>query len=129
MLNAEVTIAVKAVLYRNGKKLAESEDFEIPISDHYYSIEPETINQYLAPNVRTNFSPKLYKYKYSFSEQKVEKTDCKAKFNLEYDEEYDCYSCVMDLDEDEMRLFLIGKFPSCPYYRQGDEYTIVHKQI
>ena len=88
MLNAEVTIAVKAVLYRNGKKLAESEDFEIPISDHYYSIEPETINQYLAPNVRTNFSPKLYKYKYSFSEQKVEKTDCKAKFNLEYDEEY-----------------------------------------
>ena len=59
----------------------------------------------------------------------VVQSNCDDCMYLEYDEEYDCYSCVMDLDEDEMRLFLIGKFPSCPYYRQGDEYTIVHKQI
>lgn len=49
--------------------------------------------------------------------------------NYEYDEEYDCYCCIMDLDEDEMELFIGGRFKRCPYYRPGDEYTIVHKQI
>ncbi|MBQ4425157.1 MAG: hypothetical protein II882_05420 [Lachnospiraceae bacterium] len=61
--------------------------------------------------------------------QKRTVSNCDDCLYYEYDEEYDEYSCVMDLDEDEMRLFLIGKFPSCPYYRRGDEYTIVHKQI
>ena len=61
--------------------------------------------------------------------KKPGQSNCDDCLNYEYDEEYDCYTCVMDLDEDEMRLFLIGRFPSCPYYRPGDEYTIVHKQI
>ena len=63
------------------------------------------------------------------SGKKPLQSNCDDCMNYEYDEEYDCYTCVMDLDEDEMRLFLIGRFPSCPYYRPGDEYTIVHKQI
>jgi len=87
MLDEEVVISVKAVLYRNGEKLAESEDFEINISDYYYSIEPETINEYLAPKTKTKFSPKLYKYSYSFSDSKVNKIDCKAEFELDYDED------------------------------------------
>ncbi len=45
-----------------------------------------------------------------------------------YDEDYDCNSCLMNLDEDEMFMFLQGSFDKCPYYRGGDEYTIVRKQ-
>lgn len=46
----------------------------------------------------------------------------------EYDDEYDCYTCVINLDEDEMAAFISGRMRSCPYYRPGDEYTIVRKQ-
>ena len=63
------------------------------------------------------------------TQKKRIESNCDDCMNYEYDEEYDCDSCIMDLDEDEMRLFLIGRFPSCPYYRPGNEYTIVHKQI
>lgn len=46
-----------------------------------------------------------------------------------YDELYDDYVCDMDLDEDETARFIGGSFSDCPYYRPGDEYTIVRKQI
>lgn len=46
----------------------------------------------------------------------------------EYDEEYECYICQMDLDEDEMYKFIKGSFNNCPYYKFGDEYSIVRKQ-
>ncbi len=55
--------------------------------------------------------------------------NCESCLNYEYDEEYECYSCIMDLDEDEMRLFLQGSFKACPYYRFDNEYSIVNKQI
>ena len=35
----------------------------------------------------------------------------------------------MDLDEDDYANFLTGRTASCPFYRFGDEYLIVHKQI
>lgn len=54
---------------------------------------------------------------------------CESCMNYEYDEEYECYTCEVDLDEDEMILFLQDKFKSCPYYRRGDEYAIVRKQM
>lgn len=54
---------------------------------------------------------------------------CETCLNYEYDEEYDEYSCVMDLDEDEYGNFVSGRTKSCPFYRFGDEYLIVHKQI
>ena len=46
----------------------------------------------------------------------------------EYDEEYECYICQMDLDEDEMYKFIKSSFNNCPYYKFGDEYSIVRKQ-
>ena len=46
-----------------------------------------------------------------------------------YDEDWDCYTCQMNLDEDEMERFLGGSFDSCPYYRLDDEYGIVRKQM
>ena len=61
--------------------------------------------------------------------KKTAVNNCDDCMHYEYDEEYDCYSCIMDLDEDEMRLFITGRFLSCPYYRPGNEYSIVRKQI
>ena len=49
--------------------------------------------------------------------------------NYEYDEEYDCYVCTENLDEDEMYRFISGDYKECPYYRFGDEYIIVRKQM
>lgn len=54
--------------------------------------------------------------------------NCEDCINYYYDGEYECYTCAMDLDEDEMGRFLCGSFKDCPYYRRGDDYTIVRKQ-
>lgn len=56
------------------------------------------------------------------------KANCEFCMNYAYDEEFDCYVCAVDLDEDEMYSFVTGKFRDCPYFRAGDEYTIVRKQ-
>ena len=46
-----------------------------------------------------------------------------------YDDDYECYICDMDLDEDELVRFLSDTHYQCPYYRNGDEYAVVRKQI
>ncbi len=56
-------------------------------------------------------------------------TSCEDCVFYDYDEEYETYSCQMNLDEDEMVHFLSGKHFSCPYYRYYDEYKSVQKQI
>lgn len=55
--------------------------------------------------------------------------NCELCMNYEYDEEYECYVCMQNLDEDEMVRFIQGNFGDCPYYRPGDEYRIVRKQM
>jgi len=45
-----------------------------------------------------------------------------------YDEEYECYTCLVNLDEDEMYRFLRGTNESCPYYAPDDEYKLARKQ-
>ena len=45
-----------------------------------------------------------------------------------YDDYYECYVCSVNLDEDEMMRFLSGKNFDCPYYKNGDEYSVVRKQ-
>ncbi|MCI6629984.1 MAG: DUF6472 family protein [Lachnospiraceae bacterium] len=54
---------------------------------------------------------------------------CESCMYYEYDEEYEYYVCQMDLDEDEMAHFMLDREFNCPYYRFGDEYTIVRKQM
>ena len=44
-------------------------------------------------------------------------------------QDYECYICEMDLDEDELVRFLSDTHYDCPYYRNGDEYLVVRKQI
>ena len=53
---------------------------------------------------------------------------CEQCVNYAYDDEYECWSCLIDLDEDELQRFMSYSVTSCPYYTNGDEYTIVRKQ-
>ena len=54
--------------------------------------------------------------------------DCENCQYYDYDEEYDCYMCSMDLDEDEYLRVMEHGAPVCPFYRYYDEYTMVPKQ-
>ncbi|MBH1941506.1 hypothetical protein I5677_11435 [Mobilitalea sibirica] len=56
-------------------------------------------------------------------------TICESCHNYYFDEDYDCYVCQANLDEDEMSQFLRNTFYNCPYYQQSDDYKIVRKQI
>lgn len=56
-------------------------------------------------------------------------SQCDMCMNYYYDEEYDCYMCAVDMDEDEVFSLNSDKRKGCPYFRRGDEYTIVRKQI
>ena len=53
---------------------------------------------------------------------------CEDCCHYDYDETYDSYSCLIDLDEDEQYRFLRNTVSSCPYFRRGDAYTTARKQ-
>ena len=55
--------------------------------------------------------------------------DCDICMNYVYDEEYECMTCAVDMDEDEAYSFRLKKGGACPYFRRGDDYTVVRKQI
>lgn len=46
-----------------------------------------------------------------------------------YDEEYAEYICDMAMDEDDYIRLRLDAHYNCPYYRNGDEYRIVRKQM
>ncbi|MBR5279369.1 MAG: hypothetical protein IKU26_00170 [Clostridia bacterium] len=54
---------------------------------------------------------------------------CEQCTNYVYDDEYETYCCLIDLDQDEMALFITDTFAHCPYYDPGDEYKLVRKQM
>ena len=56
-------------------------------------------------------------------------SSCDICMNYTYDEDYECYTCEVDLDEDEMAHFMMGNFSHCPYFQLYDEYKIVRKQM
>ena len=62
-------------------------------------------------------------------QKKVQITNCETCAFYTYDEEYGNYVCEADLDEDEMLKFLSSTFDACPYYRSGDEYSVVRHQM
>jgi hypothetical protein len=45
-----------------------------------------------------------------------------------YDDD-ECYYCEADMDEDDMVRLMEGHYKSCPFYRNGDEYAVVRRQI
>lgn len=61
--------------------------------------------------------------------QMAGKSNCDYCMNYSYDEEEEYYKCLVDLDEDEYERFLRNSLQSCPYFRMGDEYKIVKKQM
>ncbi len=59
----------------------------------------------------------------------MESSECDTCWYYDYDEEYDEYYCMMDLDEDEVyRIFCSENSTHCPFYRQGDDYTLARRQ-
>lgn len=52
---------------------------------------------------------------------------CDNCMNFVYDEDYEEYVCIANIDEDEYYRF--ASYGKCPYFRFGDDYTIVKKQI
>ncbi len=55
-------------------------------------------------------------------------TDCESCWYYDYDEEFEEYYCMMDLDEDEFYRAFATPHSRCPYYRQGDDYTLARRQ-
>lgn len=53
---------------------------------------------------------------------------CESCMNFVFDDEEEDYVCGVDIDEDEMTVLLSSKYKKCPYFRYGDDYTIVKKQ-
>lgn len=56
-------------------------------------------------------------------------SNCETCLYYIYDDDYECYCCEINLDEDEMAHFLSGSNFDCPYYHLDDEYAIVRKQM
>lgn len=53
---------------------------------------------------------------------------CETCAYYTYDEEWECYVCEQNLDEDEYVRLVEGHYRNCPYYRDGDCYKIARKQ-
>lgn len=53
---------------------------------------------------------------------------CEYCIHYIYDDIYDYYTCEIDLDMDAYERFLTDAVSDCPYYRGGDDYTIVRRQ-
>ena len=64
----------------------------------------------------------------TLKKKKIE-TSCDTCLYFEYDEDYEAYMCDMDMDEDEYAHLMSDERYSCPYYRNGDEYAVVRKQM
>ena len=58
----------------------------------------------------------------------MDPTQCDGCWYYDYDEEFDEYYCMMDLDEDEVYRIISSPNQHCPYYRQGDDYTLARRQ-
>lgn len=55
-------------------------------------------------------------------------SNCEHCAYYNYNEMYNCYECMINLDEDEVYRFLQGSNESCHYFRFSDDYKIVQKQ-
>ena len=53
---------------------------------------------------------------------------CDTCWYYDYDQEEDEYYCMMELDEDELYRAFVQPQGRCPYYRQGDDYTLARRQ-
>lgn len=61
--------------------------------------------------------------------EKVIQSNCDTCAYNVYDEEYECYVCDVNMDEDDMCRVMSDKHYNCPYYKNGDEYAVVRHQM
>ncbi len=54
---------------------------------------------------------------------------CEQCVHYIYDEEWECYECDVNLDEDDMVKFLQGRNTTCSFFRLDDEYGVVRHQM
>ena len=54
---------------------------------------------------------------------------CSSCAYLSYDEDYEEYICDCQMDEDDYWRISEKQYKSWPYYRNGDEYRVVRKQL
>ena len=55
--------------------------------------------------------------------------ECDTCANYVYDEDEEIYVCDVDMDEDDYGRLFCEKRTACPYYRNGDEYLVVRRQM
>lgn len=61
--------------------------------------------------------------------KRKERGSCETCAFYVYDDEYGAYLCDMNMDEDDYVRIMSDRYYQCPYYRNGDEYAVVRKQI
>ena len=54
---------------------------------------------------------------------------CDSCVNYVYDEEDDCWDCMVSMDEDDAYRLNADPKAECPYYRNDDEYAVVRHQM
>ncbi|MBQ8648942.1 MAG: hypothetical protein IJ470_02610 [Clostridia bacterium] len=55
-------------------------------------------------------------------------SNCEYCSHYVYDEDYDGYICLVDMDEDDYIRFISRGDKDCPFFRADDEYKIVRRQ-
>ncbi len=45
-----------------------------------------------------------------------------------YDDDNEEYVCTKEMDEDDYSVLIRGGFENCPFFRDGDEYSVVRHQ-
>lgn len=58
-----------------------------------------------------------------------ERVSCESCTYYIYDEDYESYVCDKNMDEDEYIRLMTDRYFQCPFYRNGDEYAVVRKQM
>ena len=58
-----------------------------------------------------------------------ERVSCESCTYYIYDEAYESYVCDKNMDEDEYIRLMTDRHFQCPFYRNGDEYAVVRKQM
>ena len=54
---------------------------------------------------------------------------CDTCANYVYDEDWECYTCMVNMDEDDYARFVTSSYRQCPFYKNGDEYAVVRHQM
>ena len=54
---------------------------------------------------------------------------CEECAYFAYDEDLEEYVCDVQMDEDDFYRISQSRYRNCPFYRNGDEYQVVRKQM